>query len=132
MTKNELIKKLKELQEEHLDFDKYFYAIEDLLKEYVSSTGDKGILKLFPYVTQDVVLRWIHECIHDTFYLQEILQGLGNVDGTWDWVKRKVNDEGDTVGFDEIENYDLLKLFKDLIHYLEEPCEKLNEKTTTE
>lgn len=121
LTREELIEALKELKEEHLDFDKYFYSIEDLLKRYVSATGDKGIWKLFPYVTQSVVLRWIHEQIHSYAYLQEILQGLGKVDGSWDWVKRIPDNDGYeyTVGFDEIEGHELISLFNNLINYLE-------------
>ena len=134
LTREELLEALKELKEKHLDFDKYFYSIEDLLKKYVSTTGDKGIWKLFPYVTQSVVLRWIHEQIHSYAYLQEILQGLGKVDGSWDWVRRITDNDGYeyTVGFDEIEGHELISLFNNLINYLEEPCEKSNEKTMTE
>lgn len=134
LTREELIEALKELKEEHLDFDKYFYTIEDYLKRYVSTTGDKGIWKLFPYVTQSVVLRWIHEQIHSNAYLQEILDGLGDVDGTQDWVRCITDDHGYeyTVGFDEIKSHELISLFNNLINYLEEPCEKSNEKTTTE
>lgn len=126
MTKEELVEALKELKEKHLDFDKYFYSIEDYLKKYVSTTGDKGIWKLFPYVTQSVVHRWIHEQIHSYAYLQEILDGLGDVDGTQDWVRRITDNDGYeyTVGFDKIESHELINLFNNLINYLEEPCEK--------
>ena len=121
LTREELIEALKELKEEHLNTDDYFYSIEDLLKRYVYTTGDKGIWKLFPYVTQSVVLRWIHEQIHGYAYLQEILDGLGKVDGTHDWVRRITDNDGYeyTVGFDEIEGHELTSLFNNLINYLE-------------